>query len=337
LSEKRAGKNTKKFIVKPPVTMPESGDRGSRNLSSWKSSFRADLFAGKVALVTGGGTGIGYCIAKELALLGATVVIASRSREKCEEAANEMNAQINNLKQVEHQHQQSLQNIFMGKIVAGPSTSIRDEEQVKNLIKFIIEKYGKLNLVVNNAGGQYVSEAVDISKKGFSAVVDTNLVGTFSVCKEAYSQYMQDHGGSIVNITLGNRNGFPLMSHSGAARAGVENMSITLSQEWMESGVRVNCVRPGIIFTKSGFQNYGPMGDEFLAKVVVGQPSRRLGSPEEVSSATCWLLSEGASYVTGTVLQVDGGSAYHFSNLLEFSNDTHHLPIYGTLPPKARL
>lgn len=191
-------------------------------------------------------------------------------------------------------------------------------------------------MLVNNAGGQFVCSAEDLSGKGFAAVVDTNLKGTFLCCREAYNQYMRDHGGSIVNITLGNRNGFVGMVHSGAARAGVENMTATLCSEWIESDVRINCVRPGVIWTESGFQNYGAMGDEFLGRVIPSQPAKRLGTPEEVSSAVCWLLSEGASYVTGAIVCVDGGSAYHFLPLLDIP-DTAHLPIYGTLPRKAML
>jgi peroxisomal trans-2-enoyl-CoA reductase len=285
----------------------------------WKSCFRDGLLEGKVALVTGGGTGIGLSIATELASLGAIVVIASRNRQTCQEAADRMNAtQVS------------------GKIVAGPSTSIRKEDEVRNLIAWVLESFDALHLLVNNAGGQFISAAEDISKGGFSAVVETNLTGTFLVCREAFTQYMDKHGGAIVNITLGNRNGMPMMSHSGASRAGVENLTATLSTEWMESNVRVNCVRPGIIWTESGFENYGPAGEMFVERLLPAMPARRFGSPEEVSSAVVWLLSEGASYVTGTVLNVDGASAYTLLPLRDIE-DKEHLPFYGTLPRKARL
>lgn len=279
-----------------------------------------------MALVTGGGTGIGRSIATELAGLGATVVIASRNQEACQEAANEMNAEIR-------------KTASMGKIVAGPSTSIRDGDQVESLIEFILEQFGKIDMVVNNAGGQFVCAAEDLSRKGFSAVVDTNLTGTFNVCQQAYVQHMRDSGdgGRIVNITLGNRNGMPQMVHSGAARSGVENMTATLCTEWMESSVRINCVRPGIIFTESGFANYGPMGEEFVTQVLPSIPAKRFGSPEEISSAVVWLLSEGSSYVTGATLCVDGGSSYTFLPLVEIDNGRSHLPVYGTLPSKAKL
>lgn len=278
------------------------------------SIFRDGLFDGKVALVTGGGTGIGRAIAMELASLGATVVIASRDQEKCRQAADEI----------------------PGKVIAGPSTNIRKEEDIIALVAFVVETCGSLDMLVNNAGGQFISMAEDISKRGFAAVLDTNLTGTFLLCREAYNQYMRDNGGSIVNITLGVRNGFPGMSHSGASRAGVENLSASLCTEWIESGIRINCVRPGVIFTESGFANYGPAGDMFLEKILPAIPAKRLGSPEEVSSAVVWLLSPGASYVTGTVIAVDGASGYTLLPMRD-NEDQSHLPIFGTLPRKAKL
>jgi peroxisomal trans-2-enoyl-CoA reductase len=293
----------------------------SNNSSSpWRSAFRDDLFQNKVALVSGGGTGIGQVVATELASLGATVIIASRTQEKCQETADA----INQLPAT------------TGKVLAGPSTNIRNEDDIKKLIAWAVETYGSLDLLVNNAGGQFIVDSADLSKKGFAAVVETNLTGTFLMCREAYLQYMQDNGGSIVNITIGNRNGMPGMMHSAASRAAVENMTATLCTEWIESNVRINCVRPGIIFTDSGFSNYGPAGDFFLEKINKSLPARRCGSPEEVSSAVTWLLSEGASYVTGNIICVDGGGSYTALPLLDIE-DKAHLPVYGTLPPKARL
>ena len=132
-------------------------------------------------------------------------------------------------------HQQIIASGCKGKVVAAPSTSIRDEEAIVKLITWIIDTHGSLNMLVNNAGGQFVCSAEEMSTRGFMAVIDTNLKGTFVMCREAYTQYMCDHGGSIVNITLGNRNGMPNMAHSGAARAAVENMTRHVVQEWIES------------------------------------------------------------------------------------------------------
>mmetsp|Transcript_12617 Transcript_12617/g.37210 ORF Transcript_12617/g.37210 Transcript_12617/m.37210 type:complete len:297 (-) Transcript_12617:19-909(-) len=294
----------------------------STSTKPWRSVFRDGLFVGRVALVTGGGTGIGRSISTELASLGATVVIASRYAEKCSVAAESMNGE--------------LPEGCRGRVVSAPSVSLRDEDQIRDLITHIIETYSSLDFLCNNAGGQFVCPAEDMSTRGFQAVVETNLQGTFVVCREAYTQYMCDHGGSIVNITLGNRNGMPSMVHSGAARAGVENMTATLCSEWMESGVRINCVRPGVIWTDSGFDNYGPAGDMFVEKLLPAQPAKRFGTPEEVSSAVTWLFSEGASYVTGSIVCVDGGSAFHFLPTIEIE-DASHLPVYGTLPRKAKM
>jgi NAD(P)-dependent dehydrogenase (short-subunit alcohol dehydrogenase family) len=295
-----------------------------------KSCFRTDLFTNQVALITGGGTGIGRCIGTELALLGAKhVIIASRNNEQCQHTAEEINQLLK---------QRRTQQNGVEVVVAGPSTNLRNEEDVKALVKFVVETFGAIHLLVNNAGGQFISPAEDISRNGFHAVVDTNLIGTFLMCREVYTQSMKPNGGgSIVNITIGNRNGMPCMVHSGAARAGVENMTATLCTEWIESNVRINCVRPGIIWTDSGFDNYGPAADMFIDRILPTLPAKRFGTAEEVSSAVVWLLSEGASYVTGTVVAVDGASAYTFLPLIVIDDSAHLQPYYGTLPNKARL
>ena len=300
-----------------------SNNNNNNNNNTYRSCFRDGLFQGKVALVTGGGTGIGWKIAQELAFLGATVVIAGRSVEKCQAAVDSLSAV-----------QAKVQ--LAGKICVGPSTNIRDPEQVAALVEYCVETHGALDLLVNNAGGQFISPASALTKGGFKAVVETNLIGTFLVSQQAYLQYMEEHGGAIVNITLVNSNGLTGMSHSAASRAGVENLSKSLALEWMEAGVRVNCVRPGIIWTESGFSAYGEAGEEYLNKLLPAIPAKRLGTPEEVSSAVLWLLSEGANYVTGTTVCVDGGAAFTMLPLVDIP-DEQHLPTYGQLPRKARL
>lgn len=168
------------------------------------------------------------------------------------------------------------------------------------------------------------------------AVVNLNLLGTFQLCRNVYNSFMSVNGGSIVNITLGMENGMPLMCHSGAARAGVENMTKTLAQEWVASGVRINCVRPGIIYTESGFDNYKGLGDDVLNKIVRSIPAKRLGTAEEVASAAVFLSSDGARYITGQSLAVCGGQSFTHLAIFEQEEKVGLAP-YGALPPKAKL
>eukprot|EP00638_Chattonella_subsalsa_P002217 CAMPEP_0117762332 /NCGR_PEP_ID=MMETSP0947-20121206/17867_1 /TAXON_ID=44440 /ORGANISM="Chattonella subsalsa, Strain CCMP2191" /LENGTH=284 /DNA_ID=CAMNT_0005583603 /DNA_START=1 /DNA_END=855 /DNA_ORIENTATION=+ len=283
------------------------------------SVFRNNLFEGKVAIVTGGATGIGLAITQELASLGCNVAVASRKIDICEKVADQLNKSES-----------------VTGTVAGFGLNIRDEEAIMSFIKNVLQRFGRVDFLINNAGGQFISPAEAIPSKGFRAVVDTNLTGTFLMCQAAYNLWMKENGGAVVNIVMSNRNGFPLMAHSGAARAAVENMTKTLAVEWVSSGVRINCVSPGIIFTESGIKNYGPLADKLLPKLLRAIPARRLGSPEELSSSVVFLLSEAASYITGTTIDVDGGVGLTFLPLAKIENKSN-LSIYGRLPVKAKL
>jgi peroxisomal trans-2-enoyl-CoA reductase len=168
---------------------------------------------------------------------------------------------------------------------------------------------------------------------GWHAVIDTNLTGTFTCCREVFEVYMGEHGGAIVNIIADMFKGFPGMMHTGAARAGVDNMTKTLAVEWAQAGIRVNAVAPGIIYSKTAAANY--KDDDFLVGHRRFIPLKRLGTVEEVASMVCFLLSPAAAFVTGTTIRVDGGGsiAPTFWNI----PDHNKVPPYGRLPPTAKL
>ncbi|XP_072473706.1 peroxisomal trans-2-enoyl-CoA reductase-like [Notamacropus eugenii] len=257
-----------------------------------KSCLAAGLLRNQVAIVTGGGTGIGKAIAAELLHLECNVVIASRQFGVLKSAAEELNAsrQTSN-----------------SAIVTPIQCNIRKEEEVNNLVKSTLAMHGKINFLVNNGGGQFLSPTELITSKGWNAVVETNLTGTFYLCKEVFKSWMKEHGGSIVNIIVVLSQGFPKAVHSGAARAGVENMSKTLAVEWAQYGVRVNCISPGIIYSPTAFSRYEKAGETHVKHIHNYCPARRCGVPEEISSVACFLLSPAASYITGHTVVVDGG------------------------------
>ncbi|GFO30097.1 peroxisomal trans-2-enoyl-coa reductase-like [Plakobranchus ocellatus] len=260
------------------------------------SVFRPGLFEGRVAIVTGGGTGIGKAIAKELLFLGCTVVIASRKKDRLASGAEEIRTWLT------HTGQQATLHVLQ--------CNIRNEEEVKSLISTTVLTYGKLDFLINNGGGQFISNTAEIRLKGWNAVVETNLTGTFLMCREAYNQWMKHHGGVIVNMAMDMWKGSPLMGHSGAARAGVVNLTKTLGVEWAQSNVRVNCVAPGSsIVSPTAAANYGDLNvfDGIGATI----PMKRTGTVEEVSSAVCFLLSPGASFITGETIRIDGGQSFY--------------------------
>ncbi|XP_013398339.1 peroxisomal trans-2-enoyl-CoA reductase-like [Lingula anatina] len=267
------------------------------SISKVRSVFRPGLFAGKVAIVTGGSTGIGKAITQELLSLGCKVMIASRNEERLMKMADVMRSQLPS---------------------DGPAwleampCNIRKEDQVQHLMKETLSKYGRIDYLVNNGGGQFMSPAEDIRLKGWNAVIETNLTGTFLCCKEAYHHWMKENGGSIVNIIVDLWKGFPRMSHSGAARAGILNLTKSLAVEWADHGVRINCVAPGSsIYSETAAANYND--PEVFNAIIPLIPAKRLGTTEEVSAAVCFLLSPAAAFITGDTIKVDGGSNLYSS------------------------
>lgn len=255
---------------------------------TYQSVFNPDVFAGKVVIVTGGGSGIGRCTAHELAALGAQVVITGRKQEKLDGVVEE----------ITHD----------GGKVRALVCDIRNEEQVKETIATVIREFGRIDGLVNNAGGQFPAPLSMISGNGFEAVVRNNLQGTFLMMREAYNQWMADHGGSIVNMTADMWGGMPGMGHSGAARAGVDNLTKTAAVEWAQSGVRVNAVAPGWIMS-SGMDTYQGAFRALIPKLADKVPLKRMGTESEVSGVTCFLLSPSAAFVSGMTIRIDGAAS----------------------------
>ena len=253
---------------------------------SYRSVFKPGLFEGQTIVVTGGGSGIGRCTAHEIAALGAHVVIAGRKQDKLDKVKAEIEASRGSCET--------------------HAFDIREEAQVKAAVARIVARNGRIHGLFNNAGGQFPSPAATLSAKGFDVVVRNNLTGGFIVSREAFTQSMERHGGAIVNMAADMRNGFPNMAHTGAARAGMVNLTMTLAYEWACAGVRVNAVSPGWI-ASSGMDTYQGEFKANIPKLKNHCPLGRLGTESEVSAAVCFLLSDASAYITGTEIRIDGG------------------------------
>jgi len=253
---------------------------------TYRSVFRPGLFAGQTVIVTGGGSGIGRCTAHELANLGAGVALVGRRVEKLEAVQAEITR--------------------AGGQASIHACDIRDEPGVKAMIADVIGRHGKIDGLVNNAGGQYPQPAKDISLKGWEAVVRNNLTGGFLVAREAFNQSMASNGGAIVNIIADIWGGMPTMAHSGAARAGMLSFTETAACEWAVAGVRVNAVAPGWI-ASSGFDTYSPEMQAELRSLKTKVPLQRYGTEAEISAAVVFLLCEASAFITGSCIRVDGG------------------------------
>ncbi len=252
----------------------------------YRSIFAQNSFKGRVVIVTGGGSGIGRCVAHELASLGATVALVGRTKAKLDAVAGEIAA-------------------AGGRAAAWPC-NIRGEDAVKALVMHLVARYGGVDALVNNAGGQFPAPLKEISFKGWEAVLQTNLTGGFLMARECLNQSMQFSGGAIVNIVADIWGGMPNMGHSGAARAGMVNFTETAAFEWAQFGVRVNAVAPGYI-ASSGMDAYPPAMRETIRAFPDTVPLKRFGTEAEVSAAIVFLLSPAAGFITGTTVRVDGG------------------------------
>jgi len=246
---------------------------------------------GKTAIVTGGGTGIGKSIAIEYARAGADVGIASRKLEHLEPVAKEIAA--------------------LGRRSFAMAVDVRQEDQVKALVERAVADWGRLDVMVNNAGASFLSKPEDISPNGWNAVVQINLNGVFFGCKWAAKQMMAQGGGVIINISsIAGVHGSAMMSHYGAAKAAVINYTRSLAMAWGRQGIRVVCVAPGPVETEGYVDNLKrvtPDADVVYKRVASRVGMGRWGRVEEIAWPCVFLAADAGGFVNGATIEIDGG------------------------------
>ncbi len=257
----------------------------SEQLAGFASVFRSDLLQGRSYLVSGGGSGMGRATCFLLAGLGAQVMISGRHEGKLSAVAQDVGR-------------------LTGREVLCRPTNIREPDEVEGLLDSAFASFGTLDGVINSAGGQFAQNAIDFSRKGWNAVIDTNLNGTWWMMQAAARRWKANGSpGSIVNVVASFVRGIPQQAHTAAARAAVTYLSKSVAVEWAPLGIRVNCIAPGTIETE-GLNNYGPAFADRLGK---SNPMRTVGDAMDIAQAIVYLLADSAKFVTGELLQVDGG------------------------------
>ena len=260
-----------------------------KQLADMQTVYRADLLAGQVAVVTGAGSGFGEAIACLFARLGADLAISGRNAEKLESARAFLAG-------------------FGGRVLAQPF-NIRDPDACTAFIAHIWKEFGRLDVLVNNAGGQFPQAALDFKPKGWNAVIDNNLNGTWYMMQAAARQWVDNAArgrgepGNILNIVADVWRGMPGIAHTAAARAGVIYASKSVAVEWAPHGIRVNCIAPGCLET-SGFAVYPPEGAETYYEA---NPMKHPGDAWDVAEACVYLGTTSGKFITGEVLTIDGG------------------------------
>jgi citronellol/citronellal dehydrogenase len=259
-------------------------------LRAQETVFRPDLFKGKVVVVTGAGSGLGKAIACLFARLGADLAINGRNEQRLTEAKTFLEG-------------------FGGQVHAKLFT-IRDPQACQDFIGEVWSELGGLDVLINNAGGQFPQAAIDFKPKGWQAVIDNNLNGTWYLMQAAARQWIdrekpqsKRNGGNIVNIVADFWRGMPGVGHTAAARAGVVYISKTVAVEWAPHNIRINCVAPGVVET-SGFAHYVP---EAVKSYADGNPMKRVGDAWDVAESCIYLAAPSGKFITGEVLTIDGG------------------------------
>ena len=247
--------------------------------------FADGVLKGRVAFVTGGGTGITGGVARAFAEAGASVALVSRKMDHLQPAADAIN---NN----------------GGKAIP-IAADVRQPEAVEQAVAQTVEQFGKIDIVVNGAAGNFLCAAEEMSPNGFGTVVDIDLKGTFNVCRTTFAQ-LKEHRGQILNISATlHYIGTPLQLHVSAAKAGVDALTRNLAVEWGRYGIRVNGIAPGPIEDTEGMQRLVPEPiKERLRKTI---PLGRFGRIADIEKAAVFICSDAASFINGTVLVVDGG------------------------------